>query len=311
MAVGTLEWLQTLSDATRVRLLAVLSQDEFSVGELCTIVQLPQSTVSRHLKVLSEDGWIDHRREGTNQYYSVGTDRWCNSRQELWKWVTSQQLSSKTLGQDQSRMNRIIADRSRSEAFFSSSAEQWDQLRVELFGSKLDSFVLASSLPSDAVVAELGCGSAPLAQLTAPFARQVIAIDNSQAMLAAARQRLDGFSNVKLLQSSLTKLPLPDSCCDLAWMVLVLPYVEHPESVLAESARILKPDASLVVLDLLPHERSSYRQVMGHLRLGQDRRELEEWFNHSGLQLTRYYQLPPDTTAKGPALFVAIGKRLD
>jgi ubiquinone/menaquinone biosynthesis C-methylase UbiE/DNA-binding transcriptional ArsR family regulator len=309
MAVGTLDWLQTLADATRVRLLAILSRDEFSVGELCTIVQLPQSTVSRHLKVLSEDGWIDHRREGTNQYYTVGLERWCEARRELWGWVTSQQISSLTLSQDETRMHSIISARSRSEAFFSSSAEQWDQLRVDLFGSQLDSFVLAASLPADSVVVELGCGSAPLAQLTAPLAKQVYAVDNSQAMLTAARHRLAGFGNVKLIQSSLTNLPLTDGCCDLAWMVLVLPYVEHPEQVLAESARILKPDASLIVMDLLPHERGSYRQVMGHLRLGQDRGELEQWFEQAGLQLTRYYQLPPDSTAKGPALFVASGKR--
>ncbi|MEZ6081399.1 MAG: class I SAM-dependent methyltransferase [Pirellulaceae bacterium] len=48
----------------------------------------------------------------------------------------------------------------------------------------------AASLPSDSVVAELGCGSAPLSHLVAPYVRQVIAVDNSAAMLAAAKQRL-------------------------------------------------------------------------------------------------------------------------
>jgi ubiquinone/menaquinone biosynthesis C-methylase UbiE/DNA-binding transcriptional ArsR family regulator len=309
MTVGSLDWLQTLADHTRVRLLAVLQKDEFSVGELCTIVQLPQSTVSRHLKVLSEDGWIGHRREGTNQLYSVSRGGWCAPRNELWDWVTSQHLSSKTLSQDQARMNRIIVERSRSEAFFSSSADQWDQLRVELFGSHLDSAVLAATLPSDSVIAELGCGSAPLAQLTAPFVQKVFAIDSSQAMLSAARHRLAGVENVVLEQASLSSLPLADDCCDAAWMVLVLPYMEQPESAFAESARILKSGAPLVVLDLQPHERHSYRQVMGHVRLGVERQELANWFQESGLQLESYYPLPPDTAAKGPALFVAVGRR--
>ncbi|MEZ6081397.1 MAG: metalloregulator ArsR/SmtB family transcription factor [Pirellulaceae bacterium] len=67
--LAPLEWLQTLADATRVRLLLMLEQQELSVSELCGIVQLPQSTVSRHLKVLSADGWIVNRHEGTNQLY--------------------------------------------------------------------------------------------------------------------------------------------------------------------------------------------------------------------------------------------------
>lgn len=310
MMNSSLEWLQTLADPTRVRLVAILNREELSVGEMCDVLQLPQSTVSRHLKVLSGDGWVDNRREGTNQIYWVTERDWTTDRRQLWTWVAKQQESSATSSQDFTRLSQILTERSRSEAFFSSAADQWDKLRVELFGAQLDAFVLAASINDTAKVVELGCGSAPLAQLVAPYVAEVIAVDNSSAMLAAAKQRLRAFSNVQFMQCNLNELDVEDSYCDLAWMVLVLPYMHNPTQVLTESARVLKKQRPLVVVDLLPHDRQSYRQEMGHVRLGTPRDEFESWLAAASLKLTKYAPLPPDRTAKGPALFAAVCQRI-
>ncbi len=307
VTTASLDWLQTLADGTRVRLLRLLEEAELTVTELCSIVQLPQSTVSRHLKVLAADYWIAHRRDGTNHLYRLNSADWIESRSSLWHWVCTQDDTPTSL-LDQQRLGRVLAERSRSEAFFSSTAEQWDKLRVELFGKQLDAFILAATLPSDAVVGELGCGTAPLCQLIAPFVAQAIAIDNSSAMLAAAKQRLCGFDNVRVEQSSLTDLPLEDAYLDAAWLVVVLPYLSEPIEVLTEAARVLKPAAPLVIVDLLPHDRDAYRQEMGHLRLGTERDELQSWLVAAGLKLTQYRPLPPDSGAKGPALFAAVAR---
>ncbi len=308
VATNSLEWLQTLADATRVRLLLMLEKQELSVSEMCTIVQLPQSTVSRHLKVLTADHWIENRREGTNQLYRIEPENWQPARSRLWNWVREQSDTPTTL-LDKQRLSQVLALRSRSEAFFSSSAEQWDKLRAELFGAHLDTFVLAASMPREAVVAELGCGSAPLSYLVAPFVRQVVAVDNSTAMLAAAKQRLSGLDNVRIEHSSLADLSLADSVLDLAWLVLVLPYLLEPMAVLTQARRVLKPESPLVLVDLLPHERTAYRQDMGHVRLGVSRRELEVWLGAAGLSMWQYRELPPDPRSRGPALFVAVAGR--
>ncbi len=309
---SSLEWLQTLADPTRVRLLAILNREELSVSEMCAVLQLPQSTVSRHLKVLNGDGWVGNRREGTNQLYWLDRDRWSSDRAQLWTWVCKQNETSATSAQDRSRLTQILTERSRSEAFFSSAAEQWDRMRVELFGSQLDAFVLAATLPSTARVVELGCGSAPLAQLVSPYVEQVVAVDSSNAMLAAAKQRIGNAENVQFLQSNLSELALNDRHFDAAWLVLVLPYIHDPVSVLTESARVLKPNCSLVIVDLMPHDRVAYRQEMGHVRLGTEKQELESWLAKSDLQLTRFNPLPPDRTAKGlPCLrlFVSVSDK--
>ncbi len=308
---ASLEWLQTLADGTRVRLLRLLATQELSVSELCAVVQLPQSTVSRHLKVLSGDQWIASRREGTNHLYRTNDESWCEARGGLWDWVRNQ-ADSLTSVQDEQRLLQVLAQRSRSQEFFSSTAEQWDRLRVELFGKHVDSFVLAASLPFDAVVGELGCGSAPLCRLVAPFVDEAIAVDSSQAMLTAAKQGLsaskqvDPTNKVRFIEAELSATTLPDNHLDLAWLVMVLPFIEDPVSVLTEARRILKPHAKLIVLDLLPHERDNYRREMGHLRQGVSKDDLSAWSAAAGLTCRNHYRLPPDPDAKGPALFAAV-----
>src|SRR6059058_5462434 len=66
--------LTALSDPTRCRILRLLEQHELTVGDLCASLQLPQSTVSRHLRVLADEGWVAALGEGTSRFYksSIG-----------------------------------------------------------------------------------------------------------------------------------------------------------------------------------------------------------------------------------------------
>ncbi|MCA9125593.1 MAG: metalloregulator ArsR/SmtB family transcription factor [Planctomycetales bacterium] len=301
---STLDWLQTLADGTRVRLLRLLEQDELTVSEACAVVQMPQSTVSRHLRVLAADGWLTIRRDKNHHYYRADRQDWEDSQVDLWLWVQKQVDTPTTLLDDQ-RLQQVVANRSQGEAFFHSAAEQWDSLRTDLFGKQLDAFVLAASLPDNAVVAELGCGSAAITQMVAPHVKKVYAIDSSAAMLKAARKRLKGLQHVSICNDPLESLSLSSSSLDLAWLVAVLPYLNEPWMVFKEVARVLKPLASLVIVDLVPHDRSHYEHEMGHLRLGTSRRELTNWLDRAGLAIRVYRQLPPDPVAKGPGLFAA------
>ena len=82
--------LSTLADATRSRMLILLERHELTVSELCTILQLPQSTVSRHLKTLSDSGWVASRRDGTSRYYSLSLDDRANHVRRLWSLLREQ-----------------------------------------------------------------------------------------------------------------------------------------------------------------------------------------------------------------------------
>jgi len=298
--------MSCLGDLTRVRVLHACDQQELSVVELCAVLQIPQSTASRHLKVLSEDGWLTSRREGTSRLYRVDKDRLPPSARKLWKLIEQQCHEDAALRDDDRRLEQVVlARQSRSQAFFASSAGQWDRLRGELFGERLDVVGCAALLDPESVVGDLGCGTGRLTELLAGFAARVHAVDASGAMIKAARQRLRGKDNVELHRAQLEDLPLEDGALDVAFVSLVLHHVGDPGRVFQELGRVLRQGGKAIVVDMQEHDREEYRQQMGHSWLGLSLAQLRQWAEGGGLSLVSYLPLPPDPGAKGPPLFVA------
>lgn len=207
-------------------------------------------------------------------------------------------------------MQAVLAERStRSQQFFSTSAAQWDKMRQELFGRRAD-IALLGLLDESWSIADLGCGTGAVSQSIAPFVERVIAVDESTAMLSAARRRLNGIENVDLRNGRLEALPIADGEVDVALLFLVLHYVADPQRVIDEAVRVLKPRGRLLVLDMMPHERQDLRQTMGHVWQGFDSKVLGDWMETAGLEEFRYQPLPADPEAKGPLLFTASARRV-
>jgi ArsR family transcriptional regulator len=198
-----LDRLSSLADPTRSRLLLLLERHELTVSELCGIVQLPQSTVSRHLKALGDAGWLAARSEGTSRLYAMTRDELEPAARRLWALVGEQVAGAPTSAQDQRRLQAALAARrTMSQEFFSSSAGQWDRLRDELFGDRFHLSALAALADAEWVVGDLGCGTGQASAAIAPFVARVVAVDASAAMLQAARRRLQGVLNVELRRIS-------------------------------------------------------------------------------------------------------------
>jgi ArsR family transcriptional regulator len=298
--------LSALADPIRGRLLLLLDRHELTVGELCSALQLPQSTVSRHLKTLADDGWVTARADGTSRRYAMPGSALDGSARRLWHLVREQAGATPSARQDLARAERVVQERrSASQAFFSSRAGQWDRVRTELYGSGADLAPLAALLDPAWIVADLGCGTGQTSAVLAPYVARVTAVDESSAMLNAARKRLGDLGNVELRTGRLEDLPVDDASADVAVLSLVLHFVVDPAAVLAESARILRPGGRLLLVDMLPHERDEYRTTMGHLWLGFSDSQLGAWFADAGLTELRIVPLPPDPHAKGPNLFTA------
>src|SRR6185295_12911090 len=127
--------LQSLADATRNRLLLLLERQELTVTELCAALHLPQSTASRHLKVLADDGWITSRADGASRLYRLNVADLDSGMRRLWQVVREQIANTPAAARDAERLRAVLAERrAESEAFFASAAGQWDKLRTELFG---------------------------------------------------------------------------------------------------------------------------------------------------------------------------------
>lgn len=300
--------LNALADATRGRLLVLLERHELTVGELCAAVQLPQSTVSRHLRVLSDEGWLTVRSEGTSRYYRLSSRLAADARR-LWE-VVRDGLGGVEFDQDSARALDLVARRrTRSQEYFSTTASEWDTVRAELFGAEPELRALPALIHPASTVADLGCGTGQLAATLAPFVRRVIGVDDSGEMLEGARRRLEGATNVELLEGRLEALPVEDATVDVAMMSLVLHHVPSPEAALSEAARILKPVGRLLVVDMLPHGRAEYREQMGHVWQGFSREQMEGWLRDAGLNPIGWHALPPDRAARGPLLFATTARK--
>jgi ArsR family transcriptional regulator len=305
-----LDHLSALADTTRSRILLLLDRHELTVSELCGIMQLPQSTVSRHLKALVDSGWIAARAEGTSNVYAMTRDDLDPSARRLWALVREQVGPTPATVNDQHRVQTVLADRrTKSQEFFTSSAGQWDRLRDELFGERFHLAALPAFADAEWTVGDLGCGTGQMTAALAPFVGHVIAVDASAAMLQAAKKRLQGLDNVELRRGDLEALPLDDGRLDAATLALVLHHLAEPERALAEVARALEPRGRLLIVDMLPHDRESYRQQMGHAWLGFSDEHVRRILNESGFGDVRIVPLSPEPKSKGPGLFVATAKK--
>jgi len=305
-----LDHMAVLADPLRCRMLLVLERHELTVTEICTVLQLPQSTVSRHLKTLSDAQWVASRRDGTSRYYSMSIAELDSGAQRLWPLIREQIASTSGADQDERRLKTVLARRrSKSEEFFSSASGQWDRLRAELFGSSFHLHALLGLLEANLIVCDLGCGTGQLSELLAPHVRQVVAVDGSPDMLDEARRRLKAARNVDLRLGSLEALPIDDAQLDVAVLALVLHHVPDPARALAEAARVLKPMGRALIIDMLPHDRVEYQQQMGHVWLGFPDAQLRKMVTAAGFADVVIRSLPIDADAKGPALFAAVARR--
>ena len=301
-----LGWMEALADPTRLRLLRLLERQELGVIELCDVLQLPQSTVSRHLKVLADQGWCRSHRRGTTHLYRTLLDELEAPARKLWVLAREQTANWAAVRQDALRLERRLRERTDGESFFDSAAGQWDKLRGELYGHHFTRAALTALLPSDFVVADLGCGAGTVAAELSPCVKTVIAVDNSAAMLRAARKRVAGATNVDFRRGDLAALPIAEGACDAALMLLALTYVPKPDAAVRELARILKPGGRAVIVDLLPHDRDDFRRELGQQHAGFEMKQLEHWMSEAGLPGASVRPLPPEPAAKGPALFLAV-----
>jgi SAM-dependent methyltransferase len=300
------ERMSTLADPVRGRILVLLEGQDLAVTEICQVLGMPQSTTSRHLRILSDEGWVEVRKEGTRRLYILRPAKLDESARSLWEIVKNQVLELPETADDARQLREVLAMRRvRSREFFDRDAPEWDRVREELFGSEFGFQALPGLLDPRMEIGDLGCGTGLIASTLAPFVQRIHAVDDSEAMLDAARERLDRFDNVRFHHAGLESLPLESNSLDAAIMMLVLHHIPDPAAVLTEVARVLKPKGRLLLVDMVPHDRAEFEKQMGHVWLGFSEPDLRLRLESAGFVDPVYRALPSNRRGKGPALFVA------
>jgi ubiquinone/menaquinone biosynthesis C-methylase UbiE len=305
-----LDRLSALADPTRSRILLLLERHELTVSELCSALQLPQSTVSRHLKLLSDDGWVAARGEATSRFYRMHPNQLDSDAKDLWAVVRAQVLNAVSAAQDHRRAERVLAKRrDKAQVFFLNAADMWDTMRGEMIGARTDLLALLDLLDEHWVIGDLGCGAGHISEALAPCVGRVIAVDESGPMLAAAQARLEQHANVDLRIGTIESLPIDDGALDVAILFLVAHFISDPSKVMREIRRTLKPGGRILIVDLMAHDRVEYVVQLGHVWQGFDGDQMREWLGNAGFSACRYRALPADPDAKGPDLFVASARK--
>lgn len=308
--LSTADRLAALAEPLRLRMVRLLENRELTVGELAKVLQTPQSTVSRHLKVLSQAGWLSRRAEGTATMYQLLLDDLPPSVRPLWVAVREQSASRAQADEDDRRLEAVLAERRLdSRSFFGRVAGDWDNVRGELFGHGFTARALLGLLDPSWVVADLGCGAGNAAEHLAPFVARIIAVDQSEPMLKAAQARLERHTNIDFRLGDLESLPIDDESIDAAVTILVLHHLAEPGAALREMHRALRPGGVAMLVDMVAHDRNDYRRTMGHKHLGFGFDHIKIELEQAGFEKIRILPLPSNPNAKGPGLFLATARR--
>jgi ubiquinone/menaquinone biosynthesis C-methylase UbiE len=286
---------QTLHDSTRLRILALLEEEELSVAELQEILHLGQSRISTHLAHLRRVGLVEPRREGKRTYYSLVRKLSKETRQIL----DSALLTLEEIPSSKADISglKIVLEKRRTAA-----REYFNRIAGRLGKSFCPGRTwteigpLLALLIPPVVVADLGAGEGWLAQLLARRAEKVIAVDNSPKMVAFGRSeaKKKGIRNLEYRLGDLSNPPIPAQSVDIVILSQALHHVPNPEQALAAAAKLLRKGGKLIILDLNQHHFDQARELYGDYWLGFSEADLREWLASAGLRQIDVQLLTPE-----------------
>ena len=292
--MSILSIFKALADETRLRLVWILASYELSVNELVSLLDMGQSRISRHLKILADSGLLTFRRDGLWVFYSMPENTSANS---LWHglepFVQADSELAGILKSDVAMAASIVEERAiKSRQFFNSIAEDWDEINREIFGDfDLDAHIL-KLVPKCGVAVDLGCGTGHMLDFLLSKAQNVIGVDGSPGMLELARRRFtDSKGQVSLRIGELDHLPLADNEADFICVSMVLHHLEKPQIVLKEILRVLKPGGSLVIADFARHNNEAMRSKYGDRWLGFEEEFFKQSLNGFSIKTTERHKL--------------------
>jgi len=275
-----LKSLRLAADASRLRLLLLLEQEELSVAELQEILAQGQSRISTHLAQLKQAGLVDDRREGKNAFYRLTApaalmDLLRTAAAEVPEAAEDQQALRLTLRKRQDQMRR----------YFDELAGKFGRQYVPGRSWKGVAEALLKLMPP-MVIADLGAGEGTISQLMAQRAKKVIAIDNSEKMVEFGTElaRKHGIGNMEYRLGELEDVPIRSATVDLAFLSQALHHARHPQRAVEEARRILKPGGRIAVLDLNRHHFEEAREMYADVWLGFTELELERYLKGGGFR---------------------------
>ncbi|MGD1084406.1 MAG: metalloregulator ArsR/SmtB family transcription factor [Verrucomicrobiota bacterium] len=280
-----LKSLRALSDPTRLRVMALLERNELSVNELQEITRLGQSRISTHLGLLQESGLLESRREGKRTFYKIASPA-VGVAAEFIPLAVRGAAELPDYAADQLNLKRVVLRRSQqAQLYFNQVAGRFDRSygpgrSWQAFGQ------LLLRILSPGVVADLGSGEGLLGELLARRAKHVIAVDNSERMVAfgASKARKNKIKNLEFRLGDLENPPIDPCSVDVVILSQALHHAASPDQAVRGAHAILRPRGQIMILDLLRHNFEQARQLHGDRWLGFAESDLQKWLEGAGFK---------------------------
>ncbi len=295
-----------LGDEDRLRLLALCSEEELTVGELAALLGESQPQLTKKSQPLREAGLVSARRDGNRTLLRShpATDPVVAAALEEGRSLCTKDGSL-------ARVASIVAQREElSRRFF-------DESSVEVEAAPQSDVVrwlplLSPLLPGRELAIDLGTGDGTLLPILSPLYTRVIAIDRSASRLARCSARIAswGLPNVRLREGDVDDPGVLADVdqrggADLVVMARMLRYASRPQDAIAAATRLLRPGAHLAIIDHVAHADESMRE-QGHVWLGFEPAKLRTWLDGAGLDVVTVAPMPGP---ERPPHQIAIGKK--
>lgn len=276
-------YFKALSDETRLRILNLLIYHELNVNEIVKILEMGQSRISRHLKVLTDSGLLSSRRDGLWIFYKAVEDgkgrTFINAIEYL--------LENDKLSKDLVKCKKTLDERTLESAqFFDSIAEDWEKMKHDILGTFDISYEILKRIQKCDVAVDLGCGTGDLLVDLRKVSRNVIGVDNSPKMLETARTKFSHeLDYIDLRIGELRHLPLSNLEADIVVLNMVLHHLASPIDAIKEVYRTLKFGGSFIIVDFEKHKDQTMQIKYGDRWLGFKREEIIDWIENAGFML--------------------------
>ena len=284
-----LDIFRALADPTRLRILALLREMELAIGELAAVLGQSQPRVSRHVRILVEAGLVERRREGSWVFLRIVESGPIGEAVASARGWPYSQRESLVIAYDARRLAAVRAERAAAaERYFADHAAEWDAIRSRhIAESEVEAAMLAMVAGRRlGHLLDIGTGTGRMAEIFAPSARRITALDRSPEMLRLARAKLaDQDVPIDLVQGDFLSLPMADASIDSIIIHQALHFAHEPDRVIAEAGRVLRGGGHLLIVDFAPHEQEDLRTLAAHARLGFSDAQIRGWFASAGLLL--------------------------
>ena len=297
------ELYKLLGEPERLRLLALASSEELTVGELADLLGESQPNVSRRVKALKQAGLLTVRKQGTRALVALAAGHADDAVvHDALRAGTRLCVVDGSLG----RIAEIVAARDdHAREFFAQAVET----NTPDLPPELPAYLsaMAPLIPRRRVAVDAGTGDGSLLDVLAPVFEQVVAVDRSEARVAQARARLArrGYRNVELISAPYDAAEVAQRVAslggaDVVFAARVLHHAPRPQEAVRHLASLLAPGGALVVLDYLAHEDEALREQQADLWLGFSAEELRKLAARASLVDAAVHRIPQVRCGNGP-----------